>query len=97
LRRLGRDGRPGDTPPNALAIQHSAKSDYRKEIVGGRNCRRQFPLGASGRARRRLPQRESRPPRRRRRAASAESAVEGRGGSDRESLASTAGITVTHA
>jgi hypothetical protein len=35
LRRLGRDERPGDRPPNALAIQHSANSDYRKEIVGG--------------------------------------------------------------
>jgi len=35
LGRLGRDERPGDTPPNALAIQFSAKSDYRKESVGG--------------------------------------------------------------
>jgi len=35
LGRLGRDERPGDTPPNALAIHHSANSDYRKEIVGG--------------------------------------------------------------
>jgi hypothetical protein len=35
LRRLGRDERPGDTPPNAPAIQHSANSDFRKEIVGG--------------------------------------------------------------
>jgi hypothetical protein len=43
LRRLGRDGRPGDTLPNALAIQHSAKSDYRKEIVGG-----DFPWGPRG-------------------------------------------------
>jgi hypothetical protein len=33
LPRLGRDGRPGDTLPNALAIQYSANSDYRKEIV----------------------------------------------------------------
>jgi len=33
LGRLGRDERPGDALPNALAIQHSAKSDYRKEIV----------------------------------------------------------------
>jgi hypothetical protein len=35
LPRLGRDERPGDTPPNAPAIQYSANSDYRKEIVGG--------------------------------------------------------------
>ena len=35
LRRLGRDERPRGALPNALAIQHSANSDYRKEIVGG--------------------------------------------------------------
>ncbi|MGO9773070.1 MAG: hypothetical protein ACLPSW_26670, partial [Roseiarcus sp.] len=40
MRRLGRDERPGDTPPNALAIQRNANSDYRKEIVGG-----DFPKG----------------------------------------------------
>jgi hypothetical protein len=40
LRRLGRDERPGDTPPNAPAIQRNANSDYRKEIVGG-----DFPEG----------------------------------------------------
>jgi hypothetical protein len=43
LRRLGRDERPGDAPPNALAIQHNANSDYRKEIVGG-----DFPEGPRG-------------------------------------------------
>jgi hypothetical protein len=34
-RRLGRDERPRGALPNALAIQGSANSDYRKEIVGG--------------------------------------------------------------
>ncbi|MFZ1963589.1 MAG: hypothetical protein WAU78_09020 [Roseiarcus sp.] len=33
FRRFGRDERPGDTPPNSPAIQYSANSDYRKEIV----------------------------------------------------------------
>ena len=54
LRRLGRDERPGDTLPTASAIQDSAKSDCRKEIVGG-----DFPGGASGRARRRASSAES--------------------------------------
>ena len=66
LRRLDRYGRPGDTRPNALAIQSSANSDYRKEIVDGG-----FPGGASGQARRRTRHRERRPPPRRRSAASA--------------------------
>jgi hypothetical protein len=43
LRRLGRDERPGDTLPNAPAIQHNANSDYRKEIVGDN-----FPEGPRG-------------------------------------------------
>jgi hypothetical protein len=33
LPRLGRDERPGGTPPNGLAIHPSANSDFRKEIV----------------------------------------------------------------
>jgi hypothetical protein len=34
LRGPGRDSRPGDGLPTALAIQDNAKSDCRKEIVG---------------------------------------------------------------
>jgi hypothetical protein len=46
LPRLGRDERPGDTPPNAPAIQYSANSDYRKEIVA--TIFRKRPRGERG-------------------------------------------------
>jgi hypothetical protein len=46
FRRLGRDERPGDIPPNSLAIHHSANSDYRKEIVA--TIFRKGPQGERG-------------------------------------------------
>jgi hypothetical protein len=48
LRRRRGAVRPGDRPSNALAIQDSAKSDYRKEIVGGEIVEGDFAEGPRG-------------------------------------------------
>jgi hypothetical protein len=72
--------------PNALTIHHIANFDFRKEIVGG-----DFPEGPQGQRGAACANAKADQQGRRRHAASAESAVEGRGGFDRESLASAAG------